>query len=1341
MHVTDSTTADIQQTLAAHKFPHANYTLIVGKLQKGEALPQDLSPEERYIHDEDDQGPAEASLKKLAVNQLHLKNAWESTSKSTRDDWLQWFRRFSVELLKESPQQALRACSPLTTEYPSIATDLFNVAFASCWTELYEQYQHELGETLGRALSAREVPTEILQQLLKLAEFMEHDDKPLPIDIRLLGMCASRCHAFAKALHYKETEYKSENGASAVEALISINNHLQQTDAAFGILRKAQGQHQVEMKESWFEKLQRWEDALQAYQKREREDPHNFEVVKGKMHCLHALGNWDVLSSLAQEKWLTASSENRKDIAPLAATAAWGMGQWDLMDTYLSVMRPKSPDHSFFGAIIRIHRNQFSEAAQYIAQARKGLEEELRTVLGESYMRAYSVVVRVQALAEMEEIIAYKKAGRDSSKREQMLKTWTDRLKGCQRKVEVWQRMLKVRALVITPRENEELYIKFASICRKSDRNGLAEKSLNSLIDSHGSLMNPENQAKISAAPYRVQYAIYKYMYANQHTQPALQKLQDFTMTLRADYENRAQALQRRSANNSIPLNAMNGLTAGNNRDQTPMVNRPITAKEQQTMSDWKVLLAKCYLKQGMWKAKDLDGDWLSGDVNVVLRSYKDATRYHSQWYKAWHEWALANFEVITAQTAGTTRGSAEMTVETINTYVVPAIQGFFKSIALSHTSSIQNTLRLLTLWFAYGKYPEVLGAITHGKNTVNINTWLDVIPQLIARITQEDEAVRNSVQDLLCEMGRSHPQALVYPLTVATDREDVDWKRAADKVMESMRQHSAQLCMQADMVSHELVRIGLLWQEEWHNAMESDDWQARDEHSFIPGIKRLRATHAKFLRPPETLHEVHFLQAHGAILTEAMAMINDFMSTGDIEGNPDVMRVRNIYCDLFKRCAYFQLQEHSLDLEYVSPRLHRATNLDLAVPGTYTSDMSKTIVRIQSFDSGIRIIKSKKRPRQLTIRGNDGVPYVFLLKGGEDIRQDERAMQLFGLVNTLLDKDPEGLKRRLRIQEYAAIPLGTNTGLLSWVQDTDTMHVLLKDYRDSRRIFFNIESRIMQQMAPAYDVLPLMQKIEVFSYALDNTTGQDLYRILWLKSTSSETWLDRRTTYTRSLAVMSIVGYILGLGDRHPSNLMIQRKTGKVVHIDFGDCFEVAMQRVRFPELVQFRLTRMLTFAMEVSGIEGSFRTTCEHVLRICKEHKESLIAVFEAFIHDPLVTWRLDRDGQPSGPAASELRNLTPAAMANAIEVGSVPVSRSRATFAPLAGAGSTRLENGTDRKPKKVGVESQKALECLDRVKVKLNGREYRSNEDHVDKLLIEATNVESLCQHYIGWCAFW
>jgi serine/threonine-protein kinase mTOR len=195
----------------------------------------------------------------------------------------------------------------------------------------------------------------------------------------------------------------------------------------------------------------------------------------------------------------------------------------------------------------------------------------------------------------------------------------------------------------------------------------------------------------------------------------------------------------------------------------------------------------------------------------------------------------------------------------------------------------------------------------------------------------------------------------------------------------------------------------------------------------------------------------------------------------------------------------------------------------------------------------------------------------------------------------------------------------------VGWVPNCDTLHLLIKEYRFSFKIIGNIEHKLMASMSSNFELCPLVQKVEIFRHAMDNTYGQDLYKVLWLKSKNSEIWLERRTNYTRSLAIMSIVGYILGLGDRHPSNLMLDRYSGKIVHIDFGDCFEVAMRREKFPEKVPFRLTRMLIKAMEVSGIEGNFRTICENTMRVLRENKDSLLAILEAFVYDPLISFRL--------------------------------------------------------------------------------------------------------------------
>ena len=1071
-------------------------------------------------------------------------------------------------------------------------------------------------------MKSENVPPDLLGQLLNLAEFMEHDDKALPIDIRTLGREAARSHAYAKALHYKELEFLQDQSTMSAEALIVINNQLQQYDAAFGILRTAQlYKDGIQLRESWFEKLERWEDALSYYNKREKDllddQALPVDIVMGKMRCYHALGEWDALANLAGTTWANSSPDVQRRIAPLATTAAWGLGKWDSMDMYLASMRRMSPDRAFFGAILALHRNQFREALTCIEQARDGLDTELSALMSESYNRAYPVVVRVQMLAELEELILYKQS--DSHKQAAMKKTWEVRLKGCQRNVETWQKMLRLRALVMTPAEDMHMWTKFANLCRKSQRMGLAEKSLKQLIgtDAPLELSIPywHDRPADSSSPARIAspilYAVLKFQWdVGQHpimknsehriAEKTLYCLRKFTSETAHRVENSRMQLAAHAPNG---MEGTNGYGFPNYDDSValnPNAHRHLI--EQTT------LLAKCYLRQGEWMVALNKSDWQYTHRQDILTCYSKATQYNPKWYKAWHAWALANFEVVQALTSDETDLRANQAI--VLQHVVPAVRGFFESIALASGSSLQDTLRLLTLWLAHGGSSEVNAAVTEGFTRVSVDTWLEVIPQLIARITQPNKRVQQSIHNLLADIGRAHPQALVYPLTVAMKSgNNTRRSGSAAQIMDSMRQHSARLVEQADTVSHELIRVAVLWHELWQEGLEEASRLYFHDHNISGTFAVLEPLHEQLERGPETLREISFVQAFGRDLGEARDWCRQYEASQDVN---DLNQAWDLYQQVFRRIGRQLPQMTNLPLAYCSPRLLEASDLDLAVPGTYVS--GKAIVRIMSFDANFGVISSKQRPRKLIMTGSDGNPYTFLLKGKEDIRQDERVMQLFGLCNTLLANDSECYKRHLNIQRYAAIPLSQNSGLLGWVPNSDTVHQLIRDYRESRKILLNIEHRIMLQMAPDYDNLTLMQKVEVFGYALDNTTGQDLYRVLWLKSKSSESWLDRRTNYTRSLGVMSMVGYILGLGDRHPSNLMLDRVTGKIVHIDFGDCFEVAMKRDKYPERVPFRLTRMLTYAMEVSNVEGSFRTTCEQVMRVLRDNKESVMAVLEA-------------------------------------------------------------------------------------------------------------------------------
>ncbi|KAF9993671.1 phosphatidylinositol kinase- protein kinase tor1 [Entomortierella chlamydospora] len=1252
----------IKKVLIRARFSYPKYDDLVSKLLKREPLVSELPGlgDDRYAI-MPDVPQAESGIRKLPVNQLSLRRAWDTQPRSTKDDWADWIRRLCLDLLKETPSHALRACADMANSYHPLARELFNAAFVSCWSELLDQYKEELAKALVTALTAPNISPEIIQTLLNLAEFMEHDDKPLPIDIRVLGEYAAKSHAFAKALHYKELEFLTEPSTNAIEELIGINNNLQQPDAAAGILTHAQLHHDFELKEAWYERLQRWEDALAAYERKQLENPNDLTLTIQRMRCLHSLGEWDALSSLAQAKWGNSPPQVRRRMASFAAAAAWGLGQWELLDEYISAMQDNS-DKAFFRAILALHRNQFAEAEKYIDKTRNMLDTELTALVGESYNRAYTTVVRVQMMAELEEIITYKQYHDQPDRQATIRRTWMKRLKGCQRNVEVWQKLIKVHAIVISPAQDMEMRIKFMNLCRKNGRLKLAENTMSTLMGPETADMSFTAMTQVT--PPQIVYAKLKYMWATGVREQTLDCLRQFTERLASD------------------------LGLGTVED----VGIAMTGANQLNgnVIDYSRLLARCYLKQGEWQFALQDG-WTHDSIEDILTPYLYATHLDKDWYKGWHTWALANFEVITFYEKNPPPNHSGRDRDPCLQYVIPSVMGFFKSIALSHGNSLQDTLRLLTLWFKFGHRSDISGALSDGFSTVSIDTWLQVIPQLIARIHAPSPNVHRLIHQLLADVGKEHPQALVYSLTVASKSPSVLRKNAALAIMEKMRLHSPLLVEQALLVSQELIRVAILWHEMWHEGLEEASRLYFGDRNINGMLAQLEPLHMMLQRGPETLREISFNQAFGRDLKEAQECCIRYGQTQDIN---DLNQAWDIYYQVFRRIAKQLPQLSTLDLPYVSPQLEGARDLELAIPGTYKS--GEPIVKISSFVPTLTVMTSKQRPRRLTVKGSDGRDYQYLLKGHEDLRQDERVMQLFGLVNTLLSIDPETFKRYLGIQRYPVIPLSPNSGLIGWLPDTDTLHTLIRDYRESRKILLNVEHRIMLQMAPDYDNLTLMQKVEVFEYALNNTGGQDLYKVLWLKSRNSEAWLDRRTNYTRSLAVMSMVGYILGLGDRHPSNLMLDRNSGKIVHIDFGDCFEVAMHREKFPEQIPFRLTRMLTNAMEVSGIEGNFRNTCENVMRVLRENKESLMAVLEAFVYDPLINWRI-------------------------------------LTTSPR------QLEN----QPEQL---NQRAVTIINRVTNKLTGRDFKPDRpldvpSQVEKLIQQASSYENLCQCWIGWCAFW
>ena len=91
-------------------------------------------------------------------------------------------------------------------------------------------------------------------------------------------------------------------------------------------------------------------------------------------------------------------------------------------------------------------------------------------------------------------------------------------------------------------------------------------------------------------------------------------------------------------------------------------------------------------------------------------------------------------------------------------------------------------------------------------------------------------------------------------------------------------------------------------------------------------------------------------------------------------------------------------------------------------------------------------------------------------------------------------------------------------------------------------------------------------------------------------------------------------------MGDRHGENILLDERTGEVVHIDLN-CLFWKGQTFEEPECVPFRLTPHMVDALGVTKYEGVFRRVCEITLGVLRGNRDTLMSVLQPLIDDPLV------------------------------------------------------------------------------------------------------------------------
>eukprot|EP00920_Eleutheroschizon_duboscqi_P035281 GHVT01085080.1.p1 GENE.GHVT01085080.1~~GHVT01085080.1.p1 ORF type:complete len:224 (+),score=24.73 GHVT01085080.1:1687-2358(+) len=219
------------------------------------------------------------------------------------------------------------------------------------------------------------------------------------------------------------------------------------------------------------------------------------------------------------------------------------------------------------------------------------------------------------------------------------------------------------------------------------------------------------------------------------------------------------------------------------------------------------------------------------------------------------------------------------------------------------------------------------------------------------------------------------------------------------------------------------------------------------------------------------------------------------------------------------------------------------------------------------------------------------------------------------------------------------------------------------------------------------------------------------------------------------------MLGAIVGLGDRHGDNILVDTRTGAAMHVDF-DCLFGKGFDLPLPEVVPFRLTANLVSPMGPTGVWGTFREACIRTLRPMRTNQETILGILMAFFYDPLLEWR-SSEGDGSRQARPQGR-----ALINLADLG----DRLRGGVGVPASSGPNRPLDATGRDPlallqqiyvwgkasKGTRSHTKRIYDLFFRHDVwRTSVEEVTSVEEQVDELIKAAACPYNLAAMYSGW----
>ncbi|KAK9914842.1 hypothetical protein WJX75_001188 [Coccomyxa subellipsoidea] len=1023
------------------------------------------------------------------------------------------------------------------------------------------------------------------------------------IPVELLARAAFQCGAHARALLYFETHVRAkDNGALNPAALRSasysdeevsffqeVYGKLEEPDGLSGLVRLRSGGPRLEDQVLAAEKAGCWSAALTLYEQALKNEAdsaaaaadgrpvragdggrpgpegqrlsgslakgHLSVAQRGHLNCLLQLGHLQAL--LAEvDGWASRCTDAQKPhLAACGVAAAWRLGRWQLLESYLQQTRP------FMGMLVAddqwevrlgellaaFHHRDTEGVKRQLGEATGEVMGRLSAASMESYSRAYPHLVRLHMLHEASDAAQVAARGSLGPIERQRVLRWDERLRITQSSLATQEPILALRRqLAVLAGEEAEAgtcWLQHAQLCRVSGHNEAAgTATLEALA-----------RGVTGAALERA-----RLLWDRDQQHDAILKLQEVIDQTDVGPGGRSSQLSAsvRQTGAELVLQLACWTAATGQGVRTDIAGLFEQAVALDTRAEEGYFAYAKYLDQHMRDARERQERL----KDARKRAAEEAARARAAAVAAGEEYHLdlnAKIDRLNNK-ARIALGEDQPFME-----ILPEVlRNYGRAVQFGNCNIYQSLPRMLTIWFEYGDYcyanvkhadnrersarSEVINVMQGFSKTLPLYVWLVALPQLISRICHPHLETQRITQHILTRVTSAYPQQTLWALASVSKSTVYARQDAAASILNSAKRHEASEA--AQRLFHQFAEV-------------ADQFIRLCNH---PGPdKRARSMSAK---------------------------------------------------------KEFSVLMRMMPLDVMVPT---TGGLTLTLPASGLTEKAHNpfgqVITIAGIKDEVVIMSSLQRPKKITLIGSDGRQYTFLAKPKDDLRKDHRMMEVAGVINRLFAREPSSRRRNLYLRRFAVVPLSEDCGFIEWVPQTVTLRNVCTEVYAADGLI-DMKSTLAS-VHSTYKNFSGKRRSELLDKVL-HVFPPRLHRWLLSKWSEPAAWHNARLAFTRTNAVWSMVGHIVGLGDRHGENILIDASSGDVVHVDFSCLFDRGLI-LEVPEMVPFRLTQNLIDGFGVSGYEGVFRKSCEITLQVLREHRDTLVSVMETFVHDPLCEW----------------------------------------------------------------------------------------------------------------------